>query len=80
MTRILNFLIAVDQLLNVIVCLGDAFPFETLSSHAFRMEKEGKPWGVLRPVIDGIFFWQHQHCYHSYLAVRPLLPAELQNI
>ena len=63
---LLNNLIALDQLVNTI--LG-GHPYETLSSRAYRAEQKGKLFGkFFRPVIDGIFFWQKQHCYRGYLA------------
>lgn len=66
MTYIEAFLIAVDQLLNALI--GGA-PDETLSSRAYRTDRDGKAFGrVFRPVIDTIFFWQDRHCYRAYLA------------
>jgi phosphohistidine phosphatase SixA len=63
---LLNNLIALDQLVNAI--LGGA-PDETLSSRAYRTEQTGKIFGkFFRPVIDGVFFWQKQHCYKGYLS------------
>lgn len=63
---LLNNLIALDQLVNTI--LG-GHPDETLSSRAYRAEQNNKIFGkFFRPVIDGIFFWQKQHCYRGYLA------------
>jgi hypothetical protein len=53
-------LIVLDVAVNVIL-LGSRN--ETLSARAWRMYSEGKPWGLLwRPIIDGIFFWQPDHC------------------
>lgn len=74
---ILRLLILLDCALNVLVCGGE-FYFETMSSHAYRMDCERKPWGFMRHVIDTLFFWQPDHCRMSYLAVKPLLPPELQ--
>ena len=70
-----QFLIAIDQLLNTLI---GGYADETLSSHAYRMELQGKPWGCLRRVIDRVFFWQQQHCFQSYLSekYRKQLPPE----
>lgn len=57
-------LIAIDQLLNVVVCNG--YADETMSAHCYRMELEGKPWGFMRPVIDRIMFFQPNHCREAY--------------
>lgn len=59
-------LIALDQLFNTI--LG-GHPDETLSSRAWRAEQKARLFGkFFRPLIDGIFFWQKDHCYQGYLA------------
>jgi len=73
-----QFLIAIDQLLNTLI---GGFADETLSSHAWRMEQQGKPWGCLRGVIDGLFFWQVSHCRMSYMSeqLRNQCPPELRS-
>lgn len=66
----LQLLIAIDQLLNVLVTpfSGGAWADETLSSRAYRMDRDGKPWGrVTRPLIDTLFFFQDHHCEKAYL-------------
>jgi hypothetical protein len=61
-------LIVADVAVNVVL-LGSCD--ETLSSRAWRMEQEGKPWGRLfRPLIDALFFWQPQHCFCQYARER----------
>jgi hypothetical protein len=71
-------LIVADVAVNVFLCLIgaictlDASMLDqswntTLSARAWQMDSEGKPWGRLwRPVIDGIFFWQVQHCFVQF--------------
>jgi len=67
MAYILNTLIAIDQLVNVVICNGS--PDETMSSVAYRMERDGRFWGFMRPVIDFIFApFESEHCYTSYVA------------
>jgi len=66
--RILNLLISIDQLVLSLITLGAAYPDETISSFAYRCEKQGKTFGIFRPVIDKIFFWDQQHCRKAYLA------------
>lgn len=62
----LNILISIDQLLNAML-LGH--PDETLSSRAYRADRDGKVFGrIFRPLIDLIFFWDHQHCHSAYKA------------
>lgn len=56
--------IALDQLVNAI--LG-GYPDETVSARAYRLEHR-QPYKFLRPVIDGLFFWQDRHCFQSFMA------------
>ena len=68
--------IAVDQLFNAL-CNG--WPDETLSSRAHRMDRDGvRHWP--RKLIDGIFFWQKEHCKRAYESERKgrQLPPELR--
>ena len=65
MNYILRVLIAIDQLLNVVVCNG--MPDETMSSVAYRMERDKRFWGFMRPVIDFIFSpFEKDHCRTAY--------------
>lgn len=57
--------IATDQWFNV--ALANGWPDETLSARAWRLREASRTWGVIRGLIDGIFFWQRDHCYESYL-------------
>jgi hypothetical protein len=77
--RLLNFAIAIDQLLWVVLTLGKGMPDETISAAAWRMEQQGKIAGrVLRPVIDALFWpLERGHCWASYRSeiMRNHLPA-----
>ena len=68
--RILNLLIAIDQLTWVLVTLGNGLPDETISAAAWRMEQQGKWAGkVLRPLIDLLFLpLERDHCYRAWLS------------
>ncbi|WP_027188071.1 hypothetical protein [Desulfovibrio cuneatus] len=62
MNRLKALLIAIDQLFNTL--LG-GWPDETLSSRAWRWEKNGKrSWP--RRVIDSLFFFDPNHCKASF--------------
>lgn len=68
--RLLNLLIAVDQLAYVLITLGAGMPDETMSAAAWRTERDGKLLGRLfRPLIDALF-WpiEREHCRNAYLA------------
>lgn len=62
--RILNLLIALDQLAWVVLTLGKGSPDETISAAAWRMEQQGKLAGrILRPLIDLLFLpIERDHC------------------
>jgi len=64
-------LIAVDQLGNAL--LG-GWADETLSSRCWRL-RHRQPYTALRAVIDGLFFWQQDHCRQSFEAERLRLQA-----
>lgn len=77
--RLLNILIALDQMLYVLVTLGHGSPDETLSAAAWRWEQAGKWQGkLLRPTIDKIFWFDRNHCWSSYQSeiLKRHLPAE----
>lgn len=68
---LLQVAIAVDQLANVLITPGSdgAWADESMSSRAYRMDEQGKPWGrVLRPAIDFVF--GAGHCRRAYLSER----------
>ena len=56
--------VAVDQLVNTV--LG-GYPDETFSSRTHRKALAGQPfWRLVRWAIDGLFFWEKDHCHQSY--------------
>jgi hypothetical protein len=77
MTYLTRVLLAIDQLVTAL--LG-GWPDETLSSYAWRLERQKKPFGFTRKVIDFVFFWDEDHCYKAMLAERWRLqtPPELR--
>lgn len=75
----LRVLIALDQLANVAICNGE--PDETMSSAAWRMERDGHWWGFMRRVIDALASpWQQDHCRKAFESEKLdlQLPAEFQ--
>jgi len=67
--RILNVLIAIDQLVYVLITLGNGSPDETLSAAAWRLEQAGRWQGKLfRPLIDKLLWFDPEHCKKSFLA------------
>lgn len=70
----IQILVAVDQLANTL--LG-GWADETLSAKAHRCRSRAG-WDIARRVINGIFFWQTNHCLASFNAEleRRQLPVE----
>ena len=65
--RVLNLLIALDQLAWVILTLGNGMPDETISAALWRMESQGKWAGKLfRPVVDAMFWFDKNHCLNAW--------------
>lgn len=73
-----QILIAIDQLANAVFA---GYADETLSSRAWRMRKRKKRWAMARRIIDGLFFWQNEHCFQAYESerLRKQLPKELRH-
>lgn len=70
-----QILIAFDQLLNA---LFFGYADETLSARAYRMSTTSRKWEIAEKVINGIFFWQDNHCFESWESEmeRRQLPVE----
>jgi len=68
--RILNTLIAIDQLAWVVLTLGNGSPDETLSAALWRMDMEHKLAGRLfRPLVDLLFLpIEKDHCRKAWLS------------
>ena len=67
---LINLLVSVDQVGSALV---GGFPDETLSSYAYRMRLQHKPWGFAADWIDWVarnVFGQANHCYKAHLEVR----------
>lgn len=60
---LINLAYALDQLINA---LFGGWCDETMSSHAYRLHRDGKSFGWLMGVYDTIFFWQDSHCDSAY--------------
>ena len=56
--------IAIDQLINTLLA-GHAD--ETLSARAWRMQNKKCRWKIACQLIDGLFFWQDNHCFKSHI-------------
>lgn len=77
MSRAREVLIAFDQLLNAIF---GGWADETISARAYRLQAS-QPYKTLRPLIDGLFFFQPEHCKNSFYSelTRSQLPKEYRD-
>lgn len=77
MKAVQQVLIALTQALNV--ALG-GWADESTSSRAHRQQHKRR-WQFARAVINGVFFWQEDHCAASYEAemLRRHFPPALRN-
>ncbi len=70
--RLLNLTICLDQLALSVITLGSSAPDETISSAAYRLEKQGRlPGYIFRPIIDTIMLIllrDEDHCEKAYHA------------
>lgn len=67
--RLLNILIALDQLIYVLITLGRGYPDETMSAAAWRLERKGHWAGrIFRPLIDRLFWFDPEHCRMAHRA------------
>ena len=67
--RIMNILIAFDQLVFALITLGSSAPDETMSAAAYRLEQQARwPGRIFRPLIDTLFWFDPLHCRVAYEA------------
>lgn len=59
-----NIYISISQLGNTVLA---GYPDESFSARCYR-KRDRKYWGKAYRVINAIFFWQHNHCYESYVS------------
>ena len=75
--RLEQMAIAFDQFINTVF---GGWADETISSRAYRMQGKSGKFAKLRKLIDGLFFWQKEHCKTAYESElqRRHLPPELR--
>ena len=73
MQRLMIILYQLDGLVLALLTLGNCRVGETISSVAFALETDDRWLGrVLRPVIDTLFFFDRDHCYHAWVTFRKI--------
>lgn len=74
----LQILIAFDQLINALLW---GYADETLSARAYRHAeiKKDRQWPM--KLINGLFFWQENHCEQAYMSEieRAHLPPSMRD-
>ena len=79
MNRVVNILFALDCFVFALLTLGGSYPSESISSAAYRAEKNGVMFGNVRPLIDWVFLHfagQQNHCEMAYSHVLLNLPPD----
>lgn len=68
-----------SQLVNV-VFFWSLNPNESVSGRAERLHKISTVWGCVRFVINGVFFWEPNHCFNAYIADKDRARRMLENV
>lgn len=75
---LINLTVLFSQAINVVLFAGH--PDQTVSARAYQNQVMFG-WGLLHDMINGVFFWQDNHCRTSFeedlQRARALLNAEI---
>lgn len=81
--RILNILIAIDQLAYVLLSLGKGYPDLTISAAVYLKARNGNRfYQTLQKIIDIIFLpFEEDHCLNSFISelTRKHVPASMRD-
>lgn len=81
--RILNILIAIDQLLYVLLSLGKGYPDLTISAAVYLKARNGNRFYiVLQKIIDTLFLpFEEDHCLNSFISelTRKQVPESMRD-
>jgi hypothetical protein len=71
-----NLLVCASQMLNAALW---GWPDESLSGRAHR-QQDRRRWRVVRRALNGLFFWEPDHCEAAYFSekTRRHLPPDLR--
>ena len=58
-----QIMIAFDQFCNTLV---GGWADETFSARCWRLSHR-QPWKTLRPLVDGLFWFDPEHCFTSFV-------------
>lgn len=73
-----QILLAFDQMVNAALW---GYADESLSARAWRNQYKKRRYAVAVKVINGLFFWQNNHCQEAYMSEkkRRQLPTEYRS-
>jgi hypothetical protein len=63
MSYYLAIKVSVSRLINALLC---GYSGEMLSARAYRLRNCSLFWGVVKEVLDSVFWWQLEHCRGCY--------------
>jgi hypothetical protein len=55
--------VSVSRLVNALLC---GYSGEMLSARAYRLRNCSLFWGVVKEVLDSVFWWELEHCKQCY--------------
>jgi hypothetical protein len=55
--------VGVSRLVNALLC---GYSGEMLSARAYRLRNCSLFWGVVKEVLDSVFWWELEHCKQCY--------------
>lgn len=72
-----QIIVALDQFLNTVT---GGWADETFSARCWRLRNKSRGWAIARRVVDGVLFFDKDHCKESYESERSgrHLPPELR--
>jgi hypothetical protein len=63
MSYYLAIKVSVSRLVNALLC---GYSGEMLSARAYRLRNKSLFWGVLKEILDSVFWWQLEHCRNCF--------------
>jgi hypothetical protein len=63
MSYYLAIKVGVSRLINALLC---GYSGEMLSARAYRLRNCSLFWGVVKEVLDSVFWWELEHCKQCY--------------
>lgn len=68
--NLLQAIISIDQAITTVICMifdpaRRVYADETFSARSSRLAPVSRAWKIARRVVDGLLFWDKNHCEES---------------